>query len=182
MKVITGTARGRSIRTLEGNAVRPTSQKVKEAMFSAIQFWVEGARVLDLFAGSGQLGIEALSRGAVGCTFVDMARESCGVVRDNLRSTGLGKDSKVVMADAVRFLASSYETYDIVFADPPYRKGIAESLVMAVGDVLSENGIFVLETEEDAEVPDEAPGISLQKKYRYGKTNVRIYRKAGEEA
>ena len=126
MRVITGTARGRVLRTLEGEDVRPTTDRVKEAVFSIIQFEIEGRRVLDLFAGSGQLGIEALSRGAASATFVDMSKDSLSAVKYNLEHTKLGDNAKVVQTDALSFLKLTKDKFDIVFLDPPY----ASSLVV----------------------------------------------------
>ncbi len=182
MRVITGSARGRNLKTLEGLSVRPTSQKVKEAMFSAIQFYIEGASVLDLFAGSGQLGIEAMSRGARDCTFVDLAKESCAVVRENLRATGFDSAARVVMGDAVRYLESAGSGYDIIFADPPYRLDAGPKLLERVSGALRDGGLFLLETEEEAGLPESAGSVLLFRRYRYGKTAVRIYKKAGEPA
>ena len=121
MRVITGTARGRVLRTLEGEDVRPTTDRVKEAVFSIIQFEIEGRRVLDLFAGSGQLGIEALSRGAASATFVDMSKDSLSAVKYNLEHTKLGDNAKVVQTDALSFLKLTKDKFDIVFLDPPMR-------------------------------------------------------------
>ena len=117
MRVITGTARGRVLRTLEGEDVRPTTDRVKEAVFSIIQFEIEGRRVLDLFAGSGQLGIEALSRGAASATFVDMSKDSLSAVKYNLEHTKLGDNAKVVQTDALSFLKLTKDKFDIVFLD-----------------------------------------------------------------
>ena len=122
MRVITGTARGRVLRTLEGEDVRPTTDRVKEAVFSIIQFEIEGRRVLDLFAGSGQLGIEALSRGAASATFVDMSKDSLSTVKYNLEHTKLGDNAKVVQTDALSFLKLTKDKFDIVFLDPPYAR------------------------------------------------------------
>ena len=119
MRVITGTARGRKLRSPDGYDVRPTTEITKEALFSILQFELEGARVLDLFAGSGQLGIEALSRGAGFCTFVDSARASQDLVRQNLTSTGLGANARVMPMDYLAFLQSTRETFDIALLDPP---------------------------------------------------------------
>ena len=120
MRVITGTARGRKLQTPAGTAVRPTSDMVKEAVFSIVQFEVEGARVLDLFAGSGQMGIEALSRGARSCVFVDNAKNSLAAVRENLRSCNLTAHAKVMAGDALVFLREYRgEPFDIAFLDPP---------------------------------------------------------------
>ena len=131
MRVITGTARGRRLITLAGDTVRPTSSRVKEALFSILQFELEGRRVLDLFAGSGQLGIEALSRGAKSCTFVDASRESLGVTEKNLDSTGLRASAKTVLSDAVAYLDRTDAVYDVVFIDPPYRAGLLPAAMAA---------------------------------------------------
>ena len=120
MRVITGSARGRVLLPVAGMDVRPTTDKVKEAVFSAIQFEVEGARVLDLFCGSGQMGIEALSRGAQSCVFVDSSRASQDVTKKNLTTTGLMKQARVAAMDYQMFLKSSKDTFDLVFLDPPY--------------------------------------------------------------
>lgn len=133
MRVITGTSRGRVLRTLEGEDVRPTTDRVKEAVFSIIQFEIEGRRVLDLFAGSGQLGIEALSRGAASATFVDMSKDSLSAVKYNLEHTKLGDNAKVVQTDALSFLKLTKDKFDIVFLDPPY----ASSLVVDSMKLLS---------------------------------------------
>ena len=114
MRVITGTARGRVLKTLEGDDVRPTTDRVKEAIFSIIQFEIEGRRVLDLFAGSGQLGIEALSRGAAFATFTDMSAESVDTVKKNLISTKLDRQSEVIRTEAVAFLRSNRKKFDII--------------------------------------------------------------------
>ena len=104
MRVITGTARGRKLRTPDNYDIRPTTDKVKEAMFNIVQFRVEGARVLDLFAGTGQLGIEALSRGARECVFVDRAPEAIRIVGENLRTAGFEKSASVVRTDSIAYL------------------------------------------------------------------------------
>ena len=113
MRVITGTARGRRLQTLEGNDVRPTTDKVKEAVFSSIQFDIEDRRVLDLFAGSGQLGIEALSRGAKSATFVDLNPEAINVIKANIKTTGFEGVSKIVRTDCFSYLAQTREEFDI---------------------------------------------------------------------
>ena len=120
MRVITGSARGMVLRTLEGESVRPTTDKVKEAVFSAIQFEIEGRRVLDLFAGSGQLGLEALSRGAASVSFVDSEREAMEVVKRNARTTGFFDKCRYIVSDWRNYIrkASGKDKYDLVFVDP----------------------------------------------------------------
>ena len=117
MRVITGTARGRKLRSPDGYDVRPTTEITKEALFSILQFEIEGRRVLDLFAGSGQLGIEALSRGAAGCVFVDKNPAAVEVIRRNLRTAGLHEHTQVLAADAAGYLARRGDRFDIALLD-----------------------------------------------------------------
>lgn len=183
MRVITGSARGRRLITLEGQDVRPTTDMVKEALFSIIQFEVEGAMVLDLFAGSGQLGIEALSRGARFAVFVDSARNSQEVVWQNLQNTGLGKQSRVAAMDSLAFLRSTKDTFDIALLDPPYHKGILEEALPLLAPHMSEGGIILCETALDEALPEKAGTFCKKKEYRYGKIKLTAYRvPAAQEA
>lgn len=176
MRVITGAARGRLLETLPGeDIVRPTAQRVKEGVFSAIQFKIEGARVLDLFAGSGQLGIEALSRGACRCVFVDESREAACVVTRNLKRTGLDGAARVTVSGAERFLQHRKDPFDIVFVDPPYRKGLAEKVLKPLSEVVAEGGTVMCETERECVMPDRCGRLELKKSYRYGKTMIWMY-------
>jgi 16S rRNA (guanine966-N2)-methyltransferase len=177
MRVITGTARGRKLQTPAGTAVRPTSDMVKEAVFSIVQFEVEGARVLDLFAGSGQMGIEALSRGARSCVFVDNAKNSLAAVRENLRSCNLTAHAKVMAGDALVFLREYRgEPFDIAFLDPPYAEGLMPAALAALSDHISQSGVVLCETDRDTPLPETAGSLILKKKYRYGKTKLVQYR------
>ena len=124
MRVITGLARGRKLKTLEGDSVRPTTDKVKESIFNIIQFEVEGRNVLDLFSGSGQLGIEALSRGANGCVFVDSSRASLKVTEENIKAAGFEKSARTVLSDSLSYLDRTCERFDLAFLDPPYKAGL----------------------------------------------------------
>lgn len=180
MRVITGIARGKNLKTLEGNDVRPTSQKIKEAVFSAIQFDIEGRRVLDLFAGSGQLGIEALSRGAKSAVFVDNSTASIKIIKQNIESTGFENSSKVYMSDYSSFTAMSRDTFDIVFLDPPYKQGFLVPALKSVLPLMSEYGIIICEYPSEVEIPESICGFAVAKTYRYGKINVSIYRKGAE--
>ena len=176
MRVITGTARGRKLWTLEGQAVRPTTDMVKESMFSIIQFEVEGANALDLFAGSGQLGIEALSRGAKFCVFVDSSRQAQEVVRENLAATGLHKQARVAAMEAGAFLASTAETFDLAFLDPPYNQDQIPAVLDALAGKMSRNGVILCETDRKEDLPEQAGNFRLHKTYRYGKTKITTYR------
>ena len=176
MRVITGTARGRKLTTLEGREVRPTTDQVKEAMFSIIQFEVEGAAVLDLFAGSGQLGIEALSRGARLAVFVDQSRKAQEVIRQNLQHTGLAAQSRVAAMDAVGFLRGTRECFDIALLDPPYHAGLLEQVLPLLAPRMSPGGVILCETAVDETLPPQAGDFHIKKEYRYGKIKLTAYR------
>ena len=177
MRVITGIARGRKLRSPDGYDVRPTTEITKEALFSLLQFELEGARVLDLFAGSGQLGIEALSRGAGFCTFVDSARASQDLVRQNLTSTGLGANARVMPMDYLAFLQSTRETFDIALLDPPYAKGMIDQALPLLAEKMSESGVIVCETDKKEELPAQAGPFGIYREYRYGKSKLTVYRR-----
>jgi 16S rRNA (guanine966-N2)-methyltransferase len=177
MRVITGTARGRRLITREGEAVRPTPERVKEALFSIIQFEIEGRRVLDLFAGSGQLGIEALSRGAREAVFVDSSRESLDVVRKNVESCGFADCTKIVNMDFAAYLMRSEKPFDIVFLDPPYRTGLLQRALPLVAAKMNAGGTIICENPEEEELPEQCEGFSRIKRYRYGKICLTVYRR-----
>lgn len=176
MRVITGTAGGRRLKTLEGVATRPTGDKVKEGVFSAIQFDIEGRRVLDLFAGSGQLGIEALSRGAASAVFCDNNPEAVKVIKDNLQATGFDRQSQVVSAGYEELLRNPPGKFDIAFLDPPYAAGILLKAAHLAEKAMSDHGIIICEHDERAEMPEQIGRFTLKKRYRYGKTAVSLYR------
>lgn len=177
MRVITGVARGRRLETLSGDDVtRPTTESVKEALFSMIQFELEGTRVLDLFAGSGQLGIEALSRGAKHCTFVESNRSAAAVVEKNIKHCRLEAVSSVTVADALSFL-SRRNTFDIAFLDPPYRQGLTVKSLALLLPMMSESGIVVCETSREEALPDEISGFYADRVRNYGKTKITLYRR-----
>ncbi|MDY4182158.1 16S rRNA (guanine(966)-N(2))-methyltransferase RsmD [Pseudoflavonifractor sp. HCP28S3_F10] len=179
MRVITGTARGRKLRELPGMETRPTTDKVKESIFNIIQFDIEGRRVLDLFGGTGQLGIEALSRGAAHCTFVDLRREAAAVIRENLQVTRLADQARVVQGDSLSFLASCREKFDLILLDPPYASGLLEKAVKeaAAIDILTENGIMVCESAADQVLPALEAPYEKGREYRYGKIKITLYRR-----
>ncbi|MBR5015909.1 MAG: 16S rRNA (guanine(966)-N(2))-methyltransferase RsmD [Clostridia bacterium] len=176
MRVITGYARGMKLRTLDGLDVRPTTDQVKESIFSIIQFEVEGARVLDLFAGSGQLGIEALSRGAQSVVFVDKSRAAVSVVKENLEHTRLAEKAIVRNEDSLGFLKLTKDVFDIAILDPPYGQGLITEAIGYLPDVMSENGIIICETAKEETLPDTVSRFSNHKEYRYGKIKITVYR------
>ena len=184
MRVITGKARGMKLRSLEGtDVIRPTADAVKEAMFSIVQFDLdEDSVVLDLFAGSGQLGIEALSRGAKKAYFVDSSRESIAVIRENLAQTKLEDQAQVINMPNSAFLRTAREKIDIAFLDPPYGKDLIKRSLPALTEIMSENGIIVCEHEKECRLPEEENGFVISGKYRYGKIALTVYkRKESEE-
>ncbi len=176
MRVITGSARGRKLKTLEGDSVRPTTDKVKESIFNIIQFDIEGRRILDMFCGCGQLGIEALSRGAASAVFVDISRASIAVTEDNLTTTGFRSVSKTVLANSLEYLDRTSEIFDIAFLDPPYHAGIMEDAIERVAPHMADGGIIVCETGEREVLPEEIDGFT-SKRYKYGKIALTVYRK-----
>lgn len=177
MQVITGKARGRRIKTPEGNDVRPTTQKVKEAIFSSIQFEIEGARVIDLYCGSGQLGIEALSRGANTCVFLDSSKKSISYATENLANTKLDGQAKVVLMEVDNFLKSTNESYDIAFLDPPYSKGLAQDSLPLLAEKMSDSGIIIVEHESGDILPNTILDFTISKEYHHGRVYVTSYRK-----
>ena len=175
MRVITGSARGRKLKTLEGLDVRPTTDMVKEAVFTIIQFRVPYASMLDLFAGCGQMGIEALSRGASRVVFVDRSRESQAVIKENLTATGLMKQSRVIADDVVSFLSHASDKYDIIFLDPPYDEGYGPKILPLLEKALAPGGIVLFEHRYKEEFPETAGGLVRKKNYKYGKIAVTTY-------
>lgn len=168
MRVITGTARGKRLKTLEGDDVRPTADKVKGAIFSIIQFDIPGAKVLDLFAGSGQLGIEALSRGAKSCVFVDKSRQSVNLVRENIENCGFADFSRIVNSDANDYLKNCPD-FDIALLDPPYSMGILSEVLPLLERRMTDGGIVVCEHENGLCLPESFGRLKKAREYRYGK-------------
>ncbi len=179
MRVITGKARGVVLKTPQGMATRPTSDRVKEALFSVIQFEIPGATVLDLFGGTGQLGIEALSRDASSAVFVDERQDACGLIRENLKRTGLEKSAKVIRSDYLAYLRNCKERFNIIFLDPPYAEVFLENALKTITeiDILQSGGIIVSERPLGKELLLEFPGYHRSRDYKYGNTLLALYRK-----
>lgn len=179
MRVITGKARGVVLKTPEGLQTRPTSDRVKEALFSVINFDIPGMAVLDLFGGTGQLGIEALSRGASHAVFVDAGEDACKLIRENLRRTKLESRAKVVRSDYLAFLKNCRDKFGIIFLDPPYAELFLENALNFITeiDILQSGGIIVTERPLEKALDLEFEGYTRSKDYKYGKTLVTLYRK-----
>ena len=183
MRVITGSARGRRLGELKGMETRPTTDKVKESIFNCIQFDVEDARVLDLLAGTGQLGIEALSRGAKSALFVDKRADAVKLVRENLALCHLEENAQVICGDSLAALGTQSGRFDIIFLDPPYESGLLEQAMEKIAqfDILSPHGIMVAESPQNQTLPELPTPYGLYREYRYGKIKVSIYHRAVEE-
>ena len=179
MRVISGLARGKRLMSPpETTGVRPTVDRVKEGLFSAIQFAIPGAKVLDLFAGSGQLGIECLSRGADTAVFIDQSRDCTDCVKQNLKSCGLFEKARVSIGDGESFLKRTADTFDIIFLDPPYGSDLLQKVLPLVADKLNPRGTLVFEQPSEEEFVDELAGLEFKKRYKYGKIFITIFEKA----
>lgn len=183
MRVITGSARGRRLKELEGMETRPTTDRVKEGLFSALQFDIEGRKVLDLFAGTGQLGIECLSRGAASAVFVERRKDAAALVRDNLKTTELTQRARVVNGDSMEYLKTVREPFDIIFLDPPYADDLLEKAIAHIArfDILAPHGIMAAEHPAGKVLPALAPPYRVQRTYRYGKIALTLYRRDANE-
>ena len=181
MRIISGSARGRRLKELQGMDTRPTTDKVKEALFNIIQFEIEGRRVLDLFAGTGQLGIEALSRGASRAVFVDHRQDAAALVRENLRRTHFEDRGEVVCTDFTQYLARCRRKFRLIFLDPPYAEKSLETAIQRLSeiDILSDGGIIITERPLGKPLAEEFPGLTRSKDYHYGKTTITLLRKTG---
>ncbi|MDR0883987.1 MAG: 16S rRNA (guanine(966)-N(2))-methyltransferase RsmD [Oscillospiraceae bacterium] len=181
MRIITGTARGKRLRTLPGERVRPTTERVKEGLFSALQFDIPDRRVLDLFAGSGQLGLEALSRGAAHAVFVDNARASIQCARQNAEDCGFEPRAQFLQTDALHFLHTTADKFSLVLLDPPYADtktaalSLLEEVLAVLEHVLTPDAIVCCESPIDQPLPRKLAHL-VAKEYTYGKTKVTIYR------
>ena len=176
MRVITGSARGRKLKSPENDDIRPTTDNVKESLFNILQFDIEGRQVLDLFAGTGQLGIECLSRGASGVTFVDRDRAAVRIIRENLKTCGL--TAPVVQEDALRFLEKG-RRFDLIFVDPPYDAGLYEPVLERINsvDILSDGGIIVCEARRERDLPGMSAPYYKSREYRYSQVKLCFYKK-----
>ena len=174
MRVISGSVRGRRLKTPENYDIRPTTDNVKESLFNIIQFDIEGRRVLDLFAGTGQLGIECLSRGADSVVFIDQSREAVKIIRENLKACGLS--APVLQQEALSYLRGC-GSFDLIFVDPPYESGLYEPVLNVINsvDILSDGGIIVCESRRETPMPELAAPYHKRREYRYGKVKLTLY-------
>lgn len=173
MRVITGTARGRKLKEPKGFNVRPTTDMVKESLFNIIQYEIEGRRVLDLFAGTGQLGIEALSRGAAEVVFVDQSVASVRLIKENLKHCGF--DAKVEQMESLAYLERS-DKFDLIFIDPPYDTGLIDATLQKIQkiDILTNGGIIVCESRREKCFPPLVEPYHLLSERNYGKIKITV--------
>ena len=179
MRVITGKARGTVLKTPDGLATRPTTDRVKEALFSIIHFDIPDAEVLDLFAGTGQLGIEALSRGARHAVFVDVQDQACKLVKENLQRAKLQEQAQVIKGEYTQYLRNCGKKFSIIFLDPPYSEEFLEKSLNLITeiDILQSGGIIVTERPLGKVLLCDFPGYSRSKDYKYGKVILTIFKK-----
>lgn len=173
MRIIAGKHRSRTLKDFNGQEIRPTTDRVKESLFNILQNNIVNSNVLDLFCGSGNLGIEAISRGANSVTFVDNSKKSLELCRNNLAL--LKEEGKTVLADSISFTKRCDEKYDIIFLDPPYKSdfGLEALKIIAVRNLLAENGVAVFES--DKFYSDEIEGLTKLDERKYGYVHLTFY-------
>ena len=179
MRIITGKARGKKLITLEGEAVRPTTDKVKESLFNILQFQLEGRKFLDMFAGCGQIALEAVSRGAESALLIDASKSAANVISQNIKACGFERECTLVNADSVMYVKNSKLKLDIAFIDPPYKTGIIESALLAAADKMNPGGIIICEHPFDEVLPETAGEFVKAKDYKYGKIVLTSYKMPG---
>lgn len=174
MRVISGKSRGTSLYSLEGSHTRPTTDRVKESMFSIINFNIPDALVLDLFAGSGALGIEAISRGAKKCWFVENSKQAADIVKRNIEKTNSSENSVLKIMDFKDFLNYVDEQFDVILLDPPYNKKMCDEAMKIIYErnLLKDNGIIMCETEYGEVITTD---FTKKKEYKYGKTMLSVF-------
>ncbi|MBP1961156.1 16S rRNA (guanine(966)-N(2))-methyltransferase RsmD [Paenibacillus aceris] len=186
MRVISGTAKGRSLKAVPGISTRPTTDKVKEAIFSMIGPYFDGGQVLDLFAGTGGLGIEALSRGMDKAVFIDIEKKSIDTIQHNLQTAGLKDQAEIYRTDAARALkalAKRQQQFQLVFLDPPYKMKVIAELISAMETqaIVDLNSTIVVEHDAKDVLDDVIGGFNQQRRADYGDTAVTIYKQSVDE-
>lgn len=174
MRVISGEKRGKKLISLQGDSVRPTTDRVKESLFNILQLDIPGRSFLDLFAGSGQMGIEALSRGAKNAVLVDSSAKSVQVCKQNLENVGL--KAEVINSESKRFLENTVESFDIAFLDPPYSMGLLEACLPILVTKINLGGCIVCEHPKTDDLPQQVGDFINCKSYKYGKIMLTMYR------
>jgi len=182
MRIIGGTAKGRRLRIGKTPEIRPTSDYLKEVVFDILQKHINDVRFLDLFAGSGNVGIEALSRGASEVIFVDRSPRSIGIIESNLQTLGLSDRATLMRIDAwtaIKRMGSRHEKFSVIFVDPPYRQGILLSTLIALSasNLLEDDGVIIVEHFHKEELPKEVPGLTRDREIRHGESKLSFFLK-----
>ncbi|MDT8901227.1 16S rRNA (guanine(966)-N(2))-methyltransferase RsmD [Anaeroselena agilis] len=175
MRIITGTAKGLKLKAPRGRDVRPTSDRVKESLFAILADRIRGAAVADFFAGTGNLGLEALSRGAAAAVFVDASPASNALIRDNADRARLAEKAELLRKDALAaagHFARSGRTFDIIFCDPPYNKGLVAAILEKIdaGKLLKPGGVVIIEHSRHEPLPAGLVNLTISRTERYGET------------
>lgn len=173
MRIVAGSLRGRVLVEFKGEDIRPTADKVRESLFNILQFKIKGKSFLDLFAGTGAVGIEAYSRGAGKVTFNELSKDSLTVLNKNLTTLKIKDDVTISNRDAISFLESGLDTFDIIFIDPPYKSGLGEIAVEKAIKRLSDGGMIILEDEK--EFASQIQGLTAVDKRKYGRVHLTIF-------
>lgn len=178
MRVISGSRRGHKLLEFEGMEVRPTTDRVKESIFNIIQTYVPGAKVLDMFSGSGALSMEAISRGAESAVCIDIDKRSVDIIKKNITSLRFEDKCTVVNRSCFDYIKDCRDKFDIIFLDPPYNKGFIEPVLEAIvaKDILSEDGIVILESD-NTDFHSEIKGLEIYRQKKYGRSYITIYKK-----
>lgn len=178
MRIISGSRRGRRLFEFKGQDIRPTTDRVKEAIFSMIAGYIPDAQVLDMFAGSGALSFEMISRGADRAVLLDKDKRSIEVIKRNIEALGFESACEVVNTSCFDWLRRSTQKFDVIFLDPPYNKGFIEESLDAIvnADALTAEGIIVLESD-NTDFRSGFPGLVMWKQKRYGRTYITVYQK-----
>jgi 16S rRNA (guanine(966)-N(2))-methyltransferase RsmD len=181
LRVISGSAKGHGLKTIKGDTTRPTSDKVKGALYNIIAAYVEGSTVLDMFAGTGSLGIEALSRGAASAAFFDRSQQCCGIIKENLQHTKLTEKALVYNTDfsaGIEKMHREGHKFDIIIMDPPYNKNfIQEALkLLAINDIMMDDGIIIAEHSVMDKLPESCGKLKVIDTRKYGDTMITIYK------
>ncbi|NPV25851.1 MAG: 16S rRNA (guanine(966)-N(2))-methyltransferase RsmD [Firmicutes bacterium] len=184
MRIITGTAKGHRLKSLKGQQTRPTADRVKEAVFNVLNPVIAGSHFLDLFAGTGNVGIEALSRGAEYAIFIDENPAACQVIKENLEKTRLLDRAEVYRQDArraIEILSRRGKQFTLIFVDPPYRQGLVEPVLRLIdqNNLLVQAGWIIVESGANEQLPETVGRLSLFRRATYGDTRISYYQLGG---
>ncbi|SHH09454.1 16S rRNA (guanine(966)-N(2))-methyltransferase RsmD [Tepidibacter thalassicus] len=180
MRVISGSARGLKLKSPKGMDVRPTTDRVKESVFNIINNRLMDSFVLDVFSGTGSLGIEALSRGAQKCIFVDLSKESIKIIKENVQKARFDEKSEIILSDAINAinkLAARKNKFDIIFMDPPYLKNLIEPVLEEISkkNILENNGIIIVEHDTKDKLSEKINNIYMYREKKYGNTTISFF-------